>query len=100
MRMRIVMFYHSLVSDWNHGNAHFLRGMVSEFLASGHEVKVFEPRNSWSRQNLVAEHGERPVENFHAVYPGLQSSYYDVFDSSISRALQRADRVIVHEWNE
>ena len=26
--MRIVIFYHSLVSDWNHGNAHFLRGVV------------------------------------------------------------------------
>ena len=22
--MRIVMFYHTLLSDWNHGNAHFL----------------------------------------------------------------------------
>ena len=27
--MRIVMFYHSLLSDWNHGNAHFLRGVAS-----------------------------------------------------------------------
>ena len=27
-RMRIVMFYQTLVSDWNHGNAHFLRGVA------------------------------------------------------------------------
>ena len=27
--MRFVMFYHSLVSDWNHGNAPFLRGVAS-----------------------------------------------------------------------
>ena len=28
--MRAVLFYHSLASDWNHGNAHFLRGVCSE----------------------------------------------------------------------
>jgi len=31
--MRFVMFYHSLRSGWNHGNAHFLRGVVAELLA-------------------------------------------------------------------
>jgi len=36
--MRVVMFYHSLVSDWNHGNAHFLRGVVTELLRREHEV--------------------------------------------------------------
>ena len=25
--MRFALFYHSLISDWNHGNAHFLRGV-------------------------------------------------------------------------
>ena len=30
MPMRIAMFYHSLLSDWNHGNAHFLRGIAWE----------------------------------------------------------------------
>ena len=33
--MRVVMFYHSLLSDWNHGNAHFLRGIVRELIAIG-----------------------------------------------------------------
>ena len=28
--MKFVLFCHSLVSDWNHGNAHFLRGVVRE----------------------------------------------------------------------
>jgi spore maturation protein CgeB len=31
--MRVVIFCHSLVSDWNHGNAHFLRGVARELLA-------------------------------------------------------------------
>ncbi len=31
--MRIVYFTHSLASCWNHGNAHFLRGVLSELRA-------------------------------------------------------------------
>src|SRR5436190_14331916 len=98
--MRIVMFYHSLVSDWNHGNAHFLRGIVTEFLAQGHEVKVFEPRDNWSLQNLFAEHGLEAIEKFHAAYPKLDSIPYNPATFSVERALEGADRVIVHEWND
>ena len=58
-RMKIVLFYHSLLSDWNHGNAHFLRGVATELIARGHEVAVYEPRDDWSLPNLRAEHGER-----------------------------------------
>jgi spore maturation protein CgeB len=49
--MRILMFYHSLLSCWNHGNAHFLRGVVSELLGRGHQVEVFEPRAAWNEPN-------------------------------------------------
>lgn len=42
--MRIVFFVHSLLSDWNHGNAHFLRGVASELTSRGHDGRVFEPR--------------------------------------------------------
>src|SRR5690606_40241082 len=63
--VNIAMFYHSLVSDWNHGNAHFLRGIVSELISRGHEVTVYEPVNAWSRWNLVERHGPGPIEQFH-----------------------------------
>ena len=33
--MHIVLFYHSIVSDWNHGNAHFLRGITTELITRG-----------------------------------------------------------------
>ena len=56
--MKIVLFYHSLVSDWNHGNAHFLRGVATELIDRGHDVHIYEPANSWSRENLVAEYGD------------------------------------------
>ena len=51
--MKIALFYHSLISDWNHGNAHFLRGVVRELLALGHTVEVYEPASGWSLQNLL-----------------------------------------------
>jgi spore maturation protein CgeB len=98
--MRFVLFYHSLVSDWNHGNAHLLRGVVSELLARGHDVRVYEPRDGWSLQNLRAEHGEGPVQKFHAAYPGLSSTPYDLATLDLDHALDGADAVIVHEWSD
>ncbi|MEH6680305.1 MAG: hypothetical protein V7724_07135 [Sediminicola sp.] len=41
--MKIVMLYHSLYSDWNHGNAHFLRGVAKELIKRSHNVEVYEP---------------------------------------------------------
>jgi spore maturation protein CgeB len=98
--MRVVMFYHSLLSDWNHGNAHFLRGVVSDLIVGGNDVDVYEPRDSWSRKNLVAEHGEAPVEAFRESYPSLDSILYDAATVDLDRALDGADVVIVHEWND
>ena len=37
--MKIVYFTHSLASCWNHGNAHFLRGVLRELIARGHDVQ-------------------------------------------------------------
>jgi spore maturation protein CgeB len=98
--MRVVMFYHSLVSDWNHGNAHFLRGVVSELLGRGHEVTVLEPVDSWSRQNLVHEHGDAAIAGFSRAYPGLTSRWYQPQGLDLDRELEDADLVLVHEWNE
>jgi len=94
------MFYHSLVSDWNHGNAHFLRGVVSELLARGHDVEVFEPADGWSSANLVKDHGTNPLEEFCRHYPELQSTLYDARTLDLDEALRDADLVIVHEWND
>ena len=98
--MKIVLFYHSLVSDWNHGNAHFLRGVATELIKGGHEVAVYEPRDAWSVTNLVAEQGEAPIQEFHARYPLLRSQSYDPATLDLDRALQGAGLVVVHEWND
>ncbi len=98
--MRFVLFCHSLVSDWNHGNAHFLRGIVRELKASGHEAVVFEPTAGWSRRNLVADQGETAVVRFHKAFPGLHSQLYDPDDLDLDAALAGADVVIAHEWTD
>lgn len=98
--MRFVMFCHSLVSDWNHGNAHFLRGVCSELVARGNEVMVYEPRCGWSRTNLEAEHGHAPLDGFARSYPELHSTVYDGAAIDLDEALDGADVVVVHEWNE
>ena len=98
--MRVVLFCHSLVSDWNHGNAHFLRGVCGELLARGHAVAVYEPADAWSVQNLLAEHGEAPLRAFAQAYPHLHSHRYDPGTLDLDTALAGADLVLVHEWND
>jgi spore maturation protein CgeB len=95
--MKIALFCHSLVSDWNHGNAHFLRGVVSELLRR-HDVRVYEPHDAWSVRNLIEEHGEEPIRRFSSAFPHLRSTRYDEATLDLDEALD-ADLVIVHEWN-
>ena len=97
--MKIRLFYHSLISDWNHGNAHFLRGIVSELKARRHDVVVYEPRDSWSVQSLIQDHGRSALRRFRAAYPRLRSVRYNPEAFDVSRAVAGADLVIVHEWN-
>lgn len=98
--MQLTIFCHSLISDWNHGNAHFLRGIVSELLGRGHQVKVYEPASGWSLKNLVAEHGESPVRDFYAAFPSLRSIAYDSGSLNLDAAVDGSDLVIVHEWSD
>lgn len=94
------MFYHSLVSDWNHGNAHFLRGIVTELISRGHQVRVYEPENGWSFSNLMEEKGDIVLATFRKTYPLLQGNFYQLDRLNLDRTLADADLVIVHEWNE
>ncbi|MDQ2712369.1 MAG: glycosyltransferase [Acidobacteriota bacterium] len=97
--MRIAIFCHSLVSDWNHGNAHFLRGIVSELQARGHDVCVFEPEDAWSRQSLLDDHGQQAIDEFQQAFPKLTSTTYQLHDLRLEEKLDGVDVVIVHEWN-
>ncbi|WP_294357519.1 glycosyltransferase [uncultured Sphingomonas sp.] len=96
--MRIVYFTHSLASCWNHGNAHFVRGVLSELIARGHDVQAYEPADSWSLQNLVADGGDDALAPYRAAYPELTSATYTPGDD-VAAMVDGADLVIVHEWN-
>ncbi|MGC2857537.1 CgeB family protein [Novispirillum sp. DQ9] len=97
--MKFVLFTHSLFSDWNHGNAHFLRGVVRALAARGHEVAVWEPADGWSRANLIADHGEAALEAIARAFPDLSSTLYRPADLDVDAAVDGADVVIVHEWS-
>ena len=97
--MRIVYFTHSLRSCWNHGNAHFLRGVLSELTALGCEVKACEPADGWSAQNLAADHGREALEAWRAVYPELTAETYGA-DFDPEAACDGADLVLAHEWTD
>lgn len=97
--MKIVYFTHSLQSCWNHGNAHFLRGVLRELIARGHDVAAFEPAGSWSLANLLADAGQAGLEPYRAAYPELSSTIYNPA-LPVDLLVDEADLVIVHEWND
>jgi len=106
MSLNIHYFAHSWVSDWNHGNAHFLRGLARSLKRLGHRVKCYEQLGSWSLSNLVRNEGERAIDaidEFRRVYPDLNIHFYNLdatLECFLNENLAGADVVIVHEWNE
>jgi spore maturation protein CgeB len=100
--MKVVIFCQSLLSDWNHGNAHFLRGVVAELLDRGHDVRSYEPLDGWSRTSLLAEAGTAPLLHVREAFPWLDRVVhaYGKDGPDLDRALDGADLVLVHEWNE
>jgi spore maturation protein CgeB len=101
-RMRLRFFAHSWRSDWNHGNAHFLRGLVDELAKLGHEVRCYEPQRGWSLSNLLQEEsGPKAIEDFRTAFPDLDLRVYapENFEKFARRELRDADVVVIHEWN-
>ena len=97
--MRFVLYTHSLVSDWNHGNAHFLRGVLRELQARGHDTLALEPADGWSRNNLLATQGTAALARFTRDFPELTTRTYGA-DFDHAAAVSDADVVLVHEWTD
>jgi spore maturation protein CgeB len=98
--MKFVLFYHSFTSCWNHGNAHFLRGVARELIRVGHTVTIYEPRDGWSRVNAMRDHGEANLQEAASLVPGVTLRTYDLATLDLDEALDDADVVIAHEWND
>jgi len=102
--MNFVFFVHSFVSDWNHGNAHFLRGLMSALARRGHDVKSYEPRGGWSVANLIRDHGVAPIADATRAFAEVEVHDYGPEDADLEvvleAAVKDADVVVVHEWND
>ena len=100
--LRLRFFAHSWRSDWNHGNAHFLRGLADELRKLGHEVRCYEPEDAWSYVNLLKEPaGKQSLDDFRAAFPDLNLISYspEHFGTLVDSELRDADVVVIHEWN-
>jgi spore maturation protein CgeB len=99
-------FAHSWVSDWNHGNAHFLRGLARSLERKGHRVHCYEQLGGWSLSNLVRQEGDRAVDaidTFRREFPELSIQFYnndETFAHFAVQHLRGADVVVIHEWSE
>jgi spore maturation protein CgeB len=99
---RFALFYHSLISDWNHGNAHFLRGLMRALQARGHEVTCYERADNWSLVHLEKIQPDA-IATFERSFPDLHFERYTWeadLGERLRRRLRHVDVVLVHEWNE
>jgi len=105
-KLELRYFAHSWISDWNHGNAHFLRGLARSLIRMGHSLRCYEQLGSWSLSNLVRSEGERAItaiDDFRRGCPELDIRFYELSASlreKLRDELRGADVVVVHEWND
>jgi spore maturation protein CgeB len=101
--VKVVFFTHSLISDWNHGNAHFLRGLMRALQRRGHTTMACERWRNWSTEQLVQDHGALPIVEFARRFADLEVAFYRGWASILEEAdalTRGADVVVVHEFNE
>lgn len=101
--MKIVFFVHSIASDWNHGNAHFLRGLMASLAARGHEIASCEPVGAWSAEHLIEDAGTEPIVRFAREFPEIGVRTYTIgpdLPDRIEHLVRHADLVVAHEWND
>ena len=94
-------FYQSVISDWNHGNAHFLRGLMRALRDRGHQVVCYEQVDNWSLSNLLAVN-PRAIDDFVEKFPDLRVERYEFgpeFERWARQRLAGTDVAMVHEWN-
>jgi spore maturation protein CgeB len=115
--MELRYFAHSWLSDWNHGNAHFLRGLMSALVRRGHQVRVYEPmpaaEGGWSLSQLWREPGgAAAVAAVRTAYPELDLRLFGQRSPATpptaaaltwvrdwEEELRGSDVVMAHEWN-
>ena len=64
-----LLYTHSFVSDWNHGNAHFLRGVARELQARGHDVWRWSRRTDGAARTCLRHKAARRLTASTATFP-------------------------------
>jgi spore maturation protein CgeB len=98
---RFALFCQSVISDWNHGNAHFLRGLARALQARGHQVVCYEQVDNWSISHLL-QHAPDAIEAFRSSFPDLHVERYQLnhdLETWLRQTLSQIDVAVVHEWN-
>ncbi|MBM9606073.1 CgeB family protein [Desulfopila inferna] len=93
--MNFSLFYQLLESHSNHGNAHFLQGVVSELQELGHRVRVFEPDHGWNRKSLLKEHGTDALEQFREKDQNQVRVVYNRQTLDLEKVAAESDVIIV-----
>src|SRR5437870_3801939 len=101
--MRVALFCHSLLSDWNHGNAHFLRGggRCALLFHDTHHRSVTRPeeiaRFDLSAYDGVLAFGESLREGYVAGGWGRRAwTWHEAADTSTFRRLLVSDPPHAH----
>ncbi len=99
-KLSIAFFVHSIRSDWNNGNAHFLRGLLRALGRQGHRVVCFERGSDWSIDNLLleGEAGAQSLARHDRIYADVPVQTFDD-GTDFAAVLSNVDVVVVHEWN-
>jgi spore maturation protein CgeB len=97
--MRFAWFVHSVSSCWNHGNAHFIRGVARDLVARGHDMRLLAPRAGWSAENMRAEPDRAGARAWQSAYPELAETLYDT-GQDLDPLVADRDVVLVHEWTD
>jgi spore maturation protein CgeB len=100
--MNIAFLGHSIVSDWNHGNAHFFRGLIKALHRRGHHVTFFEPRGAWSLAKLQQQQNvseQEALAAFSDRFPFVTPHFYDE-TTDWRETLTAFDATLVHEWTD
>lgn len=105
-KFTLALFVHSLRSDWNNGNAHFLRGLARALTSLGHRVTCFERTADWSIESLREgeEKGQESLDQFASAFAELSLQLYACtlpadLVTELRMRLRGSEIVIVHEWN-
>jgi spore maturation protein CgeB len=99
---RFGFFYQSVISDWNHGNAHFVRGLARALQARGQRVTCFEQVDNWSLMNLLRVAPDA-VARFRTRFPDIAFQRYTLgpdLEGWLRARLADMDVALVHEWND